>query len=159
MSFPAATAFSNAQFGQGTGPIALKDVHCDASGNKLLECYSDPLLAVTGCSHAEDAGVQCEGLFHCPPRMFIFRKNAFDELSHLVSLAPCGTGEARLVGGIVPYEGRAEICIDNEWGSICDVSWDEVDASVVCASLDYLSDGESVLILLPPHIPPIPCLS
>ena len=91
--------------------------------------------------------------------MSIFRKNACDKLSHLVSLAPCGTGEARLVGGIIPYEGRVEICIDNEWGSICDVSWDEVDASVVCASLGYLTDGKPVLILLPPHGLSIPCSS
>ena len=63
----AAVAFSNAQFGEGSDPIALKDVQCDGNGDMLLECYSDPLLAATGCSHAEDAGVRCEGSFHCPP--------------------------------------------------------------------------------------------
>ena len=57
----AAPAFSNAQFGQGSGPIALTNVYCDVNGDMLLECYSDPLLAETGCSHAEDAGVRCEG--------------------------------------------------------------------------------------------------
>ena len=57
-------------------------------------------------------------------------------------LAPCETGEVRLVGGNVPYEGRVEICLDNEWGSICDISWDEADASVICARLDYLTDGK-----------------
>lgn len=36
-----------------------------------------------------------------------------------------------------------EICLDNEWGSICDVGWDEIDASVVCGRLDYLTDGNS----------------
>ena len=68
-----------------------------------------------------------------------------------------------MVGGNVPYEGRVEICIDNEWGSICDVGWDEVDASVVCARLDYLTDGKSILIIAL-HINlyiciPIPCMS
>ena len=64
------------------------------------------------------------------------------------ALAPCATGDIRLVGGNVPYEGRVEICLENEWGSICDIGWDEADASVVCTRLDYLTDGSNPFLIL-----------
>ena len=38
----------------------------------------------------------------------------------VISLAPCSNGDVRLVGGSIPNEGRVEICIENQWGSVCD---------------------------------------
>ena len=55
-----ATARTNAYFGAGTGPIYLEDVACSGSETSLLQCSSDPLLS-GGCSHSQDAGVECEG--------------------------------------------------------------------------------------------------
>ena len=34
----------------------------------------------------------------------------------------------RLRGGDTGFEGRVEICIDNEWGTVCDDFWSENDA-------------------------------
>ena len=51
--------YSNAHFGQGTGPIFLDDVTCTTSADQLLECYSRPILS-TDCAHSSDAGVGCE---------------------------------------------------------------------------------------------------
>ncbi len=106
--------YSNAFFGSGTGPIYLDDVQCFSSSNQLLECPSSPILT-NNCDHSDDAGVGCE--------------------------APCSTGDIRLAGGNIPNEGRIEICMSNEWGTVCDDSWGSADAMVVCRQLGYSTTG------------------
>ena len=58
--FVGGTAYSNARFGTGTGPIFLDDVQCSSSASQLLECSSSPILT-NNCQHSDDAGVGCEG--------------------------------------------------------------------------------------------------
>ena len=50
---------------------------------------------------------------------------------------PCDTGDVRLVGGEYPSEGRVEICLNNAYGTICDVGWTNEDARVICRQLGY----------------------
>ena len=55
--------------------------------------------------------------------------------------APCTNGDLRLGGATIANEGRVEVCMNNEWGTVCDDSWGTTDATVVCRQLGYLSTG------------------
>ena len=53
-------AFSQATFGQGTGPILLDQVSCAGTEGRLADCQANA-IGVHDCSHSEDAGVRCPG--------------------------------------------------------------------------------------------------
>ncbi len=38
-------------------------------------------------------------------------------------------------------EGRVEICFDNEYSTVCDDQWDQLEAMVICRQLGHNSTG------------------
>ena len=52
----------------------------------------------------------------------------------------CATeGDVRLAGGNGENEGRVEVCLAGEWGTICDRGWGVNDATVICRQLGLVN--------------------
>ena len=50
------------QYGPGSGPVFLDELHCTGKEDDLINCEHRPLgFPNTGCTHSNDAGVECSG--------------------------------------------------------------------------------------------------
>ena len=52
---------------------------------------------------------------------------------HMCNL--CFHAAVRLIDGPTEYEGRVEMYYNGEWGTVCDFTWDLINAQVVCNEL------------------------
>ena len=52
-------------------------------------------------------------------------------------------GAVQLVNGAGTNEGRVEVFLFGQWGTVCDYNWDLADATVVCHELGYLRAVEA----------------
>ncbi|XP_028332364.1 neurotrypsin [Gouania willdenowi] len=111
-------------FGEGVGLILLDDVHCEGSETSLLDCQRG-IWGRTDCSHSEDVGVRC-------------RRRASQEANEVPVISPSTGPLLRLMGGgSSRKEGRVEVYLHGDWGSICDSGWNDLNAAVVCRQLGH----------------------
>lgn len=105
-------------FAVGDGIIFLDEVGCVGNESRLVDCVSVNEVGQHNCFHSEDAGVICPA------------KNP-----------TCKDGDLRLRGSASPNYGRVEICINSQWGTICDDFWGNQEALIVCRQLGLDTSG------------------
>ena len=109
---------------------------CTGNETRLYDCQHTG-IGTHNCSHLEYAGVRCP----CKQLCVCFSSTPFLSPLTYISLALCQDGDIRLRDGRNSTEGRVEICFNNQWGTVCDDSWDAADAAVVCTQLELPSEG------------------
>ena len=126
-----AMAFCRYQFGDGTMGRVMNGSEFGISpiGNVLadIKCSGNRNERISDCAYGEfgsfvGARPECSGA---------------ENVAGVICTRECYSGYARLVGGEAYYEGLVEACVNNRWRSICDIGWDDVDASVVCRSVRF----------------------
>ncbi|XP_030635156.1 scavenger receptor cysteine-rich type 1 protein M130-like [Chanos chanos] len=95
-----------AAFGRGEGHVLSDEFQCGGNESEIFLCPKSPSQK-PNCSHSNDVGLTC---------------TAYTEF--------------KLVGGPDSCAGRVELRYLNEWGTVCDVSWDMRAASVLCRQLN-----------------------
>ena len=77
-----------------------------------------PYSISVDCSHLNDATVSCPA-----------------------PVGPCINGSVRVIGGGSAYEGEVQVCVNQDWVSLCDSDWSDQEASVVCKQLGFSGIG------------------
>ena len=97
--------------------------------------------------HADDAGVKCA---ESKIQMIYNQYSPSNEASlfyytfmHLLIL-DCTNNDIRLADGTSANEGRVELCVNGQWGTVCDDFWGTVDAQVVCRQLNFTTAGKQI---------------
>ena len=126
-----AMAFCQDRFGIGTIGRAINGSQFGISlvGNVLtdVKCLGDRYEVISQCEYGvlgKTVGTtsQCSGE---------------GNVAGVVCSRECLDGSSRLVGGEAYYEGRVEACVKSRWRTICDIGWDDVDATIVCRSNNF----------------------
>ncbi|NWH19309.1 DMBT1 protein, partial [Grus americana] len=105
----ALSAPGGSHFGQGPGRMWPDRVSCVGTETAFSTCNVKPWGNGT-CHHGREAGVVCAGTSE--------------------------GDQVRLVNYGSRCAGRVEVFHNKRWGTVCDDSWDLLDAEVVCRQLD-----------------------
>ena len=102
--------------GLGSGPAWMELRQCNGTESSIEQCDFSGLGAV--CPHYDDVAVVCD--YRVPG------------------------AEVRLVDGSSSMEGRVEILHNNQWGTVCNTTWGDQQATVVCNQLGFFGRATAV---------------
>ncbi|XP_048468350.1 scavenger receptor cysteine-rich domain-containing group B protein [Rhincodon typus] len=130
----AITATELSYFGYGRGPILLDNVNCEGTEASLSDCFNLG-WGKHNCRHHEDAGAIC--VEYKTPEVTGSGKQApvITTTRTSQALKTAEESQIRLVNGRHRCEGRLEIYLMAQWGTVCDDAWDLRAAKVVCRQL------------------------
>ena len=134
-----AQIFSISSFGRGTGPVLLAGLSCTGTEYSLADCpQTSPSYSSYYGGHI---GVRClqKGSLMIVNSILVIYIHVYIKLNITLYtvVTPCTHGAVRLRNGSTSDEGRVEICVNREWGSVCDSNWGRREAQVVCRQLGY----------------------
>ncbi|NXV54299.1 NETR protein, partial [Molothrus ater] len=129
-----AKAWSQAYFGEGSGPVLLDEVRCTGNELSIEQCPKSPWRE-HNCGHKEDAGVSCTPLTGTP--VINHHRKKQDKGRVHSSAKNFSNGALRLAGGKGSHEGRLEVYHTGQWGTVCDDGWTELNTQVVCWQLGF----------------------
>ncbi|KAL4239223.1 CD5 molecule-like [Mactra antiquata] len=101
----------NDLFGTVVGNSVLHNFDCHGDETDLNQCSSPNSWNPSSSYHSNDVGLSCEAT------------------------------QLRLVDGDTKQSGRVEFFFNGAWHSICDDSFDDTDARVICNNLGFSSTG------------------
>uniref|UniRef100_A0A8C1M730 Neurotrypsin n=1 Tax=Cyprinus carpio TaxID=7962 RepID=A0A8C1M730_CYPCA len=116
LGFRSGESVSAGRFGVAAGPILLGDVRCIGKEPTVTQCSWRGWFK-HNCTHNQDVAIVCNS------------QRSRDRVPTSVPV--------RLVGGENEREGRVEILVGGQWGTVCDDGWTDRDAEVVCRQLGY----------------------
>lgn len=138
---------------EGHGLILLDEVQCQGTETTLMACAHSE-WGQHDCSHSEDVGVHCEmgidaneipgplpPLGKCTHGLLLeidfsciwYPYESLCENMKYLFAGPL----VRLVAGESRKEGRVEVFMNNQWGTVCDDGWNDVNAAIVCRQLGF----------------------
>ena len=106
----------------GLDPIILETINCTGNESDASSCPISPLGQVTNSECRDSnrgAGVKCSS-----------------------KPGTCINGTTRLVDGPAFYEGRLEMCRNNQWLAVCEKNFNVSTASDVCNGRLYLAGSK-----------------
>ncbi|XP_060593205.1 deleted in malignant brain tumors 1 protein-like [Ruditapes philippinarum] len=118
-----AYAYNSAVFGEGGGDISMSNVGCNGNESNLGDCKSRGFgYGLVHCSHAQDAGVTCDGsqVITSPPPQIQGPES-----------------DVRLIRGSSCLSGLLQVYHKEEWRFVCNTNFGSPDATVVCRTLGF----------------------
>ncbi|KAL5479344.1 hypothetical protein EMCRGX_G022857 [Ephydatia muelleri] len=135
LGYQGGVPYNDGYFGRSSGPVYLSNVRCLGSETNLIGCSHDHISSSSAdCHYTTDVGVSC----------------------YNQTKVECTDWSLRLVGGKESgVDGRLEVCLSNQWGTVSGTNWNDKNTGVVCRQLNATFSGGMTSSTFSPATGPI----